>query len=185
MQKFEMKHIDEASPEEVRGFAVSFLGLDIKDGDDASEVMAKVRAAHDSDQIFVQNLPVEEQGQTGHAPLPVESGNGAGLVGSLGRDDPKVRLTIHAEEKDGVIQNRHKEVGVNGRVWLLKRGESIVVPYRVFEALRNAERHIITMDTEGTTHEQVVKATPYSVEVMPTADEIDQWHKKTDTMFVP
>lgn len=186
MRKFETKNISEASPAELRAYAQSFLGIPL-DGDSDAEVLAKVRAANEGDTIFVATETSSED-QSGSPPPDVEGkeeARGSGLIGSLGRDDPKVTLTLHAEERDGVVVNRHKEVGVNGMVWLLKRGESITIPYRVFSALENAERHVITHTTEGEVREQVVKNTPYNIERFPPPEEIAAWHKKTDALLLP
>ncbi len=183
MQKFETKSLNEATPDELRNYAKQFLGIPVDDDDDAA-VLAKVRAANDGDTIFVAN-GADPADMSGDAPLPVEASQGGGTMGTLGHDDPKVTLTLHAEERDGVVVNRHKEVGVGGRVWLLKRGESITIPYRVYSALKDAERHVITHTPEGEQREQVVHNTPFNVERMPPPEEIAAWHKRTDDMFVP
>lgn len=177
--KFETIAIDDATPEQVRDYATSFLGIPTDDVPDG-EVLAKVRASIEGKTIYVATEK-EKTDQTGAPPENV----GGGLVGTLGRGDPKVTLTLHAEERDGVVINRHKEVGVNGVVWLLKRGEPITIPYRVYLALKNAERHIITHTPEGEQREQIVLNTPFNVEKMPLPEEIAAWHKKTDDMFVP
>jgi len=182
-RKFETININEATTEQVRAYATNFLGIMTDEVEDP-EVLAKVRASIEGDTIFVATPP-EEGDQTGTPPPKVEESVGGGLVGSLGRDDPRVRLTLHSEERDGVVENRHKEVGVNGVVWLLKRGEPITIPYRVYLALKNAERHIITHTTEGEQREQIVLNTPFNVEQLPPAEEIAAWHRKTDQMFVP
>lgn len=184
MRKFETVHIDRATPEQLRDYAQTFLGIPVQDDDDAA-VLAKVRAANEGDTIFVRAEP-EAADQTGAPPpKPAEEIHGGGIVGTLGRKDPKVTLTLHAEERDGVVINRHKEVGVNGVVWLLKRGEPITIPYRVFEALENAERHVITHTSEGEVREQKVKNTPYNIVQMPPPEEIAKWHAETDNQFVP
>lgn len=183
MRKFETISIDDATPEQLRDYGKTFLGLPVDDDDDAA-VLAKVRAANEGDTIFVRTEP-EETDQTGSPPPDVEQNQGGGIVGSLGRQDPKVTLVLHAEERDGVVTNRHKEVGVNGVVWLLKRGEEITIPYRVFEALENAERHVITHTTEGEVREQRVKNTPYNIVRMPPPEEVAKWHSLTDSQFAP
>jgi hypothetical protein len=183
MRKFETVNINDATPAQLRDFASGFLGIPVADDDD-SAVLAKVRAANDGDTIYVRSGEPEID-QTGSPPPKVEKDNSGGIVGSLGRDDPKVTVTLHAEEKDGVVLNRHKEVGVNGAFWLLKRGEPISIPYRVYEALNNAEKHVITMTPDGERREQVVKNVPFNVVKMPQPDEIDAWHRKTDNVFVP
>lgn len=185
-RKFETKSLSEAAPKEVRAYATTFLGIPT-DGLEDGEVMAKVQAAQEGDTIFVAAESELPASQAGSPPQPADGQEerSGGMVGSLGRSDPRVTITLHAEERDGVVVNRHKEVGVNGVVWLLKRGMSITIPYRVFEALKNAERHVITHTSEGEVREQVVRNTPYNVEVMPPQEEIDAWHAKTDALFVP
>lgn len=184
MRKFETVSIADATTDQLRQFAERFLGLPVQDDDD-SAVLAKIKAAHEGDTIFIEpDVPATDQ--TGAPPrAPGDEIKGGGIVGSLGRDDPKVTLTLHAEDRDGVVVNRHKEVGCNGVVWLLKRGESITIPYRVFHSLNNAERHVITHTSEGEQREQVVKNTPFNIEKMPSADEIAAWHKQTDDAFTP
>jgi hypothetical protein len=184
MKQFETVNIDDATPPQVRDFAASFLGIPVDDVTDG-EVLAKVRASIEGSTIFVATEKGDPD-QSGLEPVPPpDEVSGGGLVGTLGREDPKVTLTLHAEERDGVVVNRHKEVGVNGVVWLLKRGEPITIPYRVYMALRNAERHIITHTPEGEVREQVVLNTPFNVERMPPPDVIEAWHRKTDQLFVP
>lgn len=183
MQKFETKSIDDATPEELREYAASFLGIPT-DGIPNDQVLAKVRAANDGDTIYVRGAEAPPP-QIGTPPMPVEEPEARRLVGGVGRDDPKVRLTLHAEERDGVVNNRHKEVGVNGVVWLLKRGVSLDVPYRVYLALNDAERDNISHDAEGNVIRQRVKNTPFNVERMPSQAEIDAWHERTRDQFVP
>lgn len=45
-----------------------------------------------------------------------------------------IRLPLTRTEKDDVF------VGVNGKTWLIKRGEEVEVPISVAEVLRNKER---------------------------------------------
>lgn len=178
---FEEKNIVDATPAEVRDFASTFLGIPVE-GISDDEVGAKVKAATDGERIFVR-VPVEGADQTGSPPPDVEPTSK--LQGGLGRGDPKVRIVLHNEERDGVVVNRHKEVGVNGIVWLLKRGEPIEIPYRVYLALNNADRDVMTHNGEGEVLIQKVKNTPFNVEQMPTKEEITAWEARTGSQFVP
>lgn len=178
---FEEKNIGDATTEEVRDYATTFLGIPTE-GITTDEVLAKVRAATEGDTIFVRVAP-EPADMAGVPPPDVEPQSK--LQGGLGHSDPKVGIVLHNEERDGNVINRHKEVGVNGVVWLLKRGERIDVPYRVFLALKNAERSVITHNGEGEVMTQNVKSTPYNIEHMPSAAEIADWEKRTTNQFVP
>lgn len=181
------KKIDDATPAEVRLFASSFLGIPVE-GQTDDQVVAAVRAATETDNIYVRVQP-EDQQQTGHPPLPpvvatVDENAPTKLQGGLGHGDPKVRIVLHNEEKDGVIVSRHKEVGVNGVVWLLKRGVPIEIPYRVFLALDNANRDVITHNGEGEVMTQSVKNTPFNVERRPSDEEIAAWEARTANQFM-
>lgn len=181
------KKIDDATADEVRLFASSFLGIPT-DGQTDDQVRAAVRAATETDAIYVRIQPEDHQ-QTGHPPLPpvvatASDGEPVKLQGGLGHGDPKVRIVLHNEEKDGVIVSRHKEVGVNGVVWLLKRGVPIDIPYRVFLALDNANRDVITHNGEGEVLTQSVKNTPFNVEQRPSAEEVAAWEARTGSQFM-
>lgn len=183
------KKIDDATATEVRSFAASFLGIPTE-GQTDDQVRAAVRAATETDVIYVRLEPEAMVGhdQTGHPPLPpvvaTSDEEPVKLQGGLGRGDPKVRIVLHNEEKDGVIVSRHKEVGVNGVVWLLKRGEPIDIPYRVYLALNNANRDVITHNGEGEVMTQSVKNTPFNIEAMPSRDEIAAWEARTASQFM-
>lgn len=189
--KMTPKHIVEASPEERRKFAVQFLGLDIEEGASDEAVYAKIEAAHDSETIFVMEEP-EPADMAGAAPPPVDGARETPEArvdrqqGSLGRDDPRVEITINNEERDGEIYSRDKEVGVNGVVWLLQRGKRISIPLRVFLALEAAVKDSITHDKNtGEVHSTKVKSVPYNVHSLPSQQEIAEWRARVAGDFCP
>lgn len=182
MKKFEPKKISEATADELRNYALSFLGIDVE-GDTDSQVLAKVKAANEGETIFVSTAD-EPTSQAG-SPPPAPADTSRGMVGTTGREDPRVTLVIHAEERDGVVNNRHREVGVNGVVWLLKRGEPIEVPYRVYAALNDAVREVITHDRDGNQRSQMVHNTPFSVEKMPSDEEVAAWSARVGHLELP
>jgi len=57
----------------------------------------------------------------------------------------KVSLTIH--KTDGDTGSTHVPVSVNGKTWLIKRGETVEVPAFVVEVLRNAVKEIYVQDS--------------------------------------
>lgn len=184
--KFESKNIADATPAELRAFAQSFLGIPV-DGMTDAKVAASIRAAHEGETIFVTKAD-EPSDQTGSPPPEVVGSNVTEVgktEGGLGRNDPKVQIMIHSEERDGVVTSHHKEVGVNGQVWLLKRGVSLTVPYRVYEVLNNAERDAITHDGQGEVVSQKMKSTPFNVERMPPQAEIDAWRERVSKELMP
>lgn len=183
MKQFEAKSIADATDEEIRQYGKTFLGI-VTDGLSDGEVLARVTAANEGTTIFVRSEP-EASDQTGAPPPDLAGGGTGGLMGGLGRGDPKVSIILHAEERDGVVQTGHKAVGVNGVVWLIKRGVAVDIPMRVFEALKNAERDNITHDQEGNVIISKVKSTPYNVERMPSQAEIDEWHARVDQQELP
>lgn len=182
-KKFEIKTIDDATAAELRDYALAFLGIPV-DGLSDEQVRAKVKAANEDDRIYVRPK-AEREAPIGAPPPPVmEEASGSRAVGSLGHDDPKVLLTLHAEERDGVVVSRHKEIGVNGRFWLVKRGEPVEVPYRVYEALNNAVRDNVTHTEDGTVVRSRVHNTPFNVHRMPSQEEIAAWHERNSQTFM-
>lgn len=187
MAKYESVLIDDASPAQLRNYAISFLGIPVSDAMSDPEVLALIKQASDSASIWI--APSQVIDQAGSAP-PAQPGaqepqQSQPLVGGLGRGDPRVSLTLHAEEREGVVVSHHKAVGVNGTVWAIKRGVQVDVPYRVYLALKDAVRDAITHDGEGEVISQKVHAVPFSVQRMPSQEEIDAFHERTRATFCP
>jgi len=73
-----------------------------------------------------------------------------------------VRLLIHKTMGDQGQQ--FVPVGVNGKQWLIKRGEEVEVPRGVAEALKDAVRYEVGYDqADQSTPIREVQAYPYSV----------------------
>lgn len=191
MSKIIQVPILDATPEQRLAFAVNFLGLDIETGDGDDAVFAKINAAQPNvEMIFVQEAAPAASFE-GDAPYPVPGATmpapiiTGGVAGSLGRDDPRAIIRIDTEERNGQPYNGDVAVGVNGRVWQLKRGVDCPVPWRVVEALKIAVRDVVTHDGEGNENVTQARAYPWQIVQGPPQSEIDEWHKRTSETLMP
>jgi len=137
------KPIDEATPAELKDFAM-IKGLDVHDNlKDRKRLIALIRTVHTGEMIDVR-----ENSQP--APLQAGSTETAGTKKSKGTFDvknnystpgdfkglPKVKVNIAKSEQAG--GDRHVFLAVNGAEFLVQRGEPVDIPYPVYEALKNA-----------------------------------------------
>lgn len=193
MSKISQVHLLEATPEQRFTFASQFLGLDVTAGEDDNSVMAKIEAAQPgTETIFVMEADPEVIEMIGSAPQPVTqeqqeaAPTGDRMRGTLGHADPRVTIQINTEERNGETYDRDVPVGVNGTVWLIKRGVPATIPLRVYEALKLAVRDNITHNPN--TGDETVTQVPsvqMSVLDMPSRAEQEEWRAKTDAAFCP
>lgn len=74
----------------------------------------------------------------------------------------KVKVSIHKTDSD--TGSLMVPVGVNGKIWLFKRGETVEVPRFVVEVLQNAIKDIyIFEDSTGDVLKRSVSAYPHTV----------------------
>ena len=187
---------DTSDPHQRKAYAINFLNLDIDDGDDDGDIVAKIRAA----QPGVTTIFIEEQDQalqgSDQFDSPVPLGEDGAAVqqarsGTLGQRDPKAVIHISAVESDDGRGNDDVYVGVNGRGWQLKRGEDLTVPWRVVEALGltipTNIRHEQQNDGSGNVKiiEQQTRRFPVQIVSRPSLEDIEAWHAETDNKFCP
>lgn len=72
-----------------------------------------------------------------------------------------VGLMIHKTEGDS--ESVQVPVSVNGKTWLIRRGENVSVPDYVVEVLRNAVKDVFHTDNEGQLVHRQVPSYPFSV----------------------
>ena len=100
--------------------------------------------------------------------------------------DPKVLISIPATgEKGG---ERDVPVPVNGNTFTIRRDTPVEVPYRVYEALKNAvqttyEQRSSAPDRPPEIISRDSPSYPFSVLRMPPAEEIRAWRERTDSVF--
>ncbi len=178
--------LEEASREQLFHFARNVLNIEVGDGANNATIKSKiVQAKPDCTEIMV---PADA------APATASPAPGAGVVaqpaakqsGSLTthfRDDPKVRLQIMRTTE----ANRAKDVqvAVQGDVFLIRRGETVSVPYRVYLALNDAIEQV-ARDTDeinpatGLPIKEWVEqhSYPFQVHAMPSSEEIAAWEQR-------
>jgi hypothetical protein len=183
----------EATPAQVRAYATDFLQLDIEHGSSDAAVEAAVMTAQGwagdgTEMIFVMEAAAAAPSQAGDPPpfvpgatAPRPAAPVGAMAGSLGHDDPQVTIKINNDAGRGSIGARDVPVGVNGRVWQLKRMVPVKIPYRVFLALQDAIEDEVTHDPSNNEelHTDVQRVTYQSIS-MPSADEIAEWHARVD-----
>lgn len=200
--------IDEADFSVLKHFATVILGLEIKEGTNASQIRAKIRTAMPStDTIPLPPPPPEPivQPATISHPLvqaalanPVEDENplvrpaAVSLPASTelmhASKDPKVGLRFH--KTDDKRRSRDVTIGVNGDIYRCQRGVDVKVPYRVYLAVLDAKEHV-AVDSDQinpVTGEPLkvweeVYSYPFTVNSMPSDAEIAAWHERTGSGF--
>ena len=147
--------LDDADLATLKHFAELALGIEIKDGTNSSQIRAKIKKAM-PDLKDVPAIPappppvVQAQANAGDEEAPIQFNDlgeapsvrpaavsrpaSAALLHQV--NDPRVEITIAKTAE----KHRSKDVtvAVNGVTCRMKRGERINVPYRVYEALKNA-----------------------------------------------
>jgi hypothetical protein len=186
--------LSEATPVQKRAFVTDFLNLDMPETASDDEIDAAIaRAQPGSPIIFAEETAdslAEEQAAAaaivGAADDSPQAGPG-GMVGTLGRGDPRALIEIPVvDTKDG-SGTADVNVGVNGRVWQLKRGYELNVPWRVVEALQHAigtkVQHIDKGNGEVEERITPTRRFGFSFIEKPKQAEIDAWLERTGAEF--
>jgi hypothetical protein len=169
--------LDEADFASLKRHAEVNLGIEVKLGVNAAQLRAKIRQVAPE---TVEIEPVEMQASV--RPTAVAS-RPQGVPSKYDirnpATDPKVTLTIH--KTADVTRAKDVQVPVNGRNWILMRGERVTVPYRVYEALENAKEQQ-PVATNKTNHfgspiydYDLVHSYPFTVHEMPPREEVEAW----------
>lgn len=193
--------LSEATEPQLREFA-DMMGLDVTASTPLPSVRAAISSAWQMDYINVRPAPIADV-MVGFPPEAVAGARaldpvaqphvvhaitGERTQGGTGRDDPRVKLKISTEERDGKTIDDDVNIGVNGVVWQCKRGVELDVPYRVYEALLLTVKTVITNVTEGRESFDVhrdVPAYPFNVMAMPAPEAIAAWRARTDDVVFP
>lgn len=187
--------LDQATPSQRRAYATTFLQLDVADTSSDDEVLSAIqRAQPNVTTIFAMDEA---------APAPVEAPTNGGFVapvnpvlrpeeqnrpttGSLGHGDPRYIINIPVIDGDDTNDaSQDVFVGVLGRAWQLRRGVDLNVPARVVEALKNTIATSYNHDDSGNETARDVKRIPYQTVEAPTAEQIADWHARTDHLLNP
>lgn len=122
--------IGEASEDQLRLFAINTLGIDIKASAKKETVLARIQAAWNKPDIAIAESESEADSSGSMAvPQPVTGAQQAPA-------DGMVRLTIGVTEEAG--GSDRVQLGVNGKVMLVPRGEVVEIPEAFFESLVHA-----------------------------------------------
>lgn len=126
--------IEDAKAYQLRKYAEEVLGLQLRAGESAMSIKAKIAAVIEGDEIDVSEddpaLPKLQKAAPELAEKPA-----------------KVTIIISRTNEPG--GNQPVPVAVNGRAMLIPRGEPVEIPEHFFEALKNAERAVYDQYPDG------------------------------------
>jgi hypothetical protein len=180
MAKVKNITLDEASDEQIRAFVKNFLNLELGDGEDPRSAMERAQPGTTS--IFI----LEDEPVIAHAadaPQGGEDTGAGGMLGTLGRGDPRWKIIIPTVESDDNSGKNDVVVGVNGRAWQIKRGVEVSVPHRVIISLDNAITDIIRHDDDGNVQTRKAQRFPYQTLERPSQAEIEAWDARVSKQF--
>lgn len=190
--------IDDAELAELRWYAQHRCALPshaLQGEISAERLRAMIRAVFESESIEVPNdlPPAEPSGRIVIDAVPLaqslpgttkaKAARAKGLVDKTSDGDPKV--VIHIPKQAGPGGERHVPVAVNGRLMLIPRAQNVEIPYRFYEALRNAvETRYEEVPAKGDQPSYLrpieVLSYPFHAVRMPDAAEIEAWRKPQD-----
>ena len=132
-------NINDATAAQLAEFAVTHHGLDVNFRMGAAVIRAKLATAgYEKEFIEIEDAPTIDPNARvegdGSAPAP----------------EQRAMKVIRIENQEAMYGGkRDVPVGVNGKVYLIKRGEDVRVPVEVVEVLKNAKRVVYDRDENG------------------------------------
>lgn len=178
--------IDEADNSQLFYFATNILGIDVKAGANSSTLRAKIeQAAPGTIEITAPAASAPTQAASPTPAIRKVSGIPDGVAGLHYKYDPKVMVRI--AKTNEATRSREVQLSVNGDVVILKRGETVPIPYRHFIALQNAIETVgqETDEINPVTNLPIVEfieqpSYPFQVLDEPSDEEIAAWHARVD-----
>lgn len=198
MTKTKTIAIAEASPAELTAYATLTLGLEVKPNTPLPALRAMIARTMPGTDIIV--IPAAEDDADATAAPLLDAGRGAaplaiagaasrleliqqkaGTVSASGRYDPLVTVLVYEGQEDG--GKRPVPVGVNGTIILVPRGKPVQLPYRYYEALKNAERVTYSEGADGELLEHKMAAYPFQTIQPADPAELAAWLDATADKF--
>ncbi len=137
--------VSEATPKDLRYYATTVLGLDgISPNLNGASLIAKIEGVLGHKLETIQCEEAAAPPAPAAAPAPAPAAAAAGTPDDFDeatfdyshRGDPKVGIQIPAGAGD--FGERPVEVAVEGVNFMIERDKDVMVPHRVYEALKNA-----------------------------------------------
>ena len=130
--------ISEASVEQLRKFAQETLGIEMKESVSVEKARAQISKSWDKG-IPIEDAEVESE-QIGSAPTPVTDEQ-------KDPGDEMVRINIGVTEDAGGADPI--QLGVNGKIMLVPRGQDVDIPQKYFEVLQHAVQNKYESHPDG------------------------------------
>ena len=174
--------IADATDEELRNFAQLALGLPVEDLGSRPALLAAISSAYMQDFITVQRAAPEENEQTQEgAPSVAPQQKLVGKAG--GHGEPVVILKIGQTEMPG--GKDPVPVAVNGQTLIIQRNLRAEVPYRFYEALKNAVRQVVEQQVDPVNARMRINVDsevtnyPLQIEQLPSPEAVAEWKERT------
>ena len=188
----------EADFPSLKQFATVNLGLEVKQGTNATTLRGMIAAA-DNTVAEVPEFSPEGAGTPRRAATPqmvTPQGSPSTAIIEPGvHDDPNhwshdPQVTLEVAKSADPTRPKDVTIQVNGDVFRMQRGVEVSVPYRVFEAIKNAKENQAVDSGEINpltgmpiyTWEPVLSY-PYQVTKHPTEEEVAEWRANTSKGF--
>jgi len=121
--------LQHATQEQLLTFARNTLGLNLPPNTKKETLLGKIKVVWEKDYLLVSAKQSEPEQQVAGTPIPITDGQQP-------PESSKVRIIIQPTEEAG--GNDPVQVGVNGKVMLIPRGEEVDIPLSYFEVLKHA-----------------------------------------------
>lgn len=179
MQRVQQVLLNDATLEQLRGFATNYLGLELAPTLNTDNVRAKITAAWPQPFILVPdtNPPTSIESASSPPAPPTAPGEVPGAPLLAGRqtvrpDAGKVRISIARQEGPGGADP--VPVGVNGKIMVIPRDEDCDIPYPYYEALSHAIKKVYDPMPDGNGYNPIPRLVPeYPWNTKSTPDEVD------------
>lgn len=172
--------IEDASDEQLRSFATSFLQLELDEKvKTRAQILGAITKAWPQPWIHVAAAPEAPVQAAGVVPTPkVEK---LGFKGHY-KDDPIVEVTVGTTAYPG---GKHPaSVSVNGSNNLvIQRNQRVAIPYRFYLALENAHEEHMVQDGVEVVATRITNY-PMQVHKLPSDEEIAAWHERTKNVVL-
>ncbi|WP_022727224.1 hypothetical protein [Fodinicurvata sediminis] len=148
--------IAEATEQQLRDFAESYLGISVPHNTKLETLRAKVSQAWTKDEIIVE-VADAHQAQEGTPPPPA-------TPEQQPPGKKQVRILIQRTDEPG--GDEAVPIGVNGRVMLVPRGQEVDIPEDYYQVLKNAVTHRYEALPDGGINPEPRKVPAYPFQVL-------------------
>jgi len=185
----------DATREQLLAFANKVKGLNLVNTLNTPTLIAKIQQVHHHDDI---EIPAEvaatfKDAPKAAAPAGTPPAEPKAKVAKKGGKLPEPKVWVTLSPTEGPGGDRPEFVGGGkGKGMLIPKGKACEIPYRYFEALKNAKKHHYTQSKDangniinGEETCTIIQAIPFSVNQMPPREELLAWLEEQGARWEP